>query len=218
MMDMITKNPTLKIISLILAITLWFFIKSKSGGEMTLVVPLELFHVPPTLMVTQVPEGAINVRMSGPLTQLEPTALTEVRARIDLSRARPGMNTFEILPDNVTIPRGLRITQIRPSSVTVKLDRVVDKVAHVKAVVRGRPASGYRLAAVVCAPAYITVQGAPSQVAGIKEVLTEEVDISGMRETVEIEVPLRLADLRLKEGVPGTVKVTVAVQKEPRSR
>jgi hypothetical protein len=59
------------------------------------------------------------------------------------------------------------------------------------------------------------VQGAHSQVAGLKEVLTEEVDISGMRETVEIEVPLRLADLRLKEGVPGTVKVTVAVQKEP---
>jgi YbbR domain-containing protein len=218
MMDMITKNPILKIISLILAITLWFFIKSKSGGEMTLAVPLELFRIPPTLMVTQVHEGTINVRLSGSLSQLEPAAIMKVRVRIDLSQARPGVNTFEILPDNVTIPRGLRIMQISPSWVKVELDRVVDKVARVKAVVRGQPASGYRLAAVICVPAHITVQGAPSQVAGIKEVLTEEVDISGLRETVEIEVPLRLADLRLKEGVPGTVKVTVAVQKEPRDR
>ena len=50
--------------------------------------------------------------------------------------------------------------------------------------------------------------------ADIKEVLTEEIDISGARETVTREVSLRLADLRLKEGVSGTVKVTVKIQKE----
>ncbi|RLB04071.1 MAG: YbbR-like domain-containing protein, partial [Deltaproteobacteria bacterium] len=41
-MRIITKNPILKVISLILAIILWLFVKSERGGEVGLVVPLEL--------------------------------------------------------------------------------------------------------------------------------------------------------------------------------
>jgi YbbR domain-containing protein len=126
-MNFITKNPTLKIISLILAVILWFFVKGKSGGEMALVVPLEFFHTPEGLMVTQVTADAITVRISGSLAQLEPSVLTKARARIDLARARLGVNTFDLLPDNFTFPPGLKITQISPSSVKVELDRIIDK-------------------------------------------------------------------------------------------
>jgi len=212
-MNFITKNPTLKIISLILAITLWFFVKSKSGGEMALVVPLEFFHTPEGLMVTQVNADAITVRISGSLAQLEPSVLTRARARIDLARARSGVNTVDVRADNFTFPPGLKITQISPSSVKVELDRIMDKVVPVRAMVRGRPAPGCRLTAVTVDPASITLRGQSSQMADITEVLTEEIDISGARETVTFKVPLRLADLRLREGVRGTVKVTVTVRK-----
>jgi YbbR domain-containing protein len=217
-MNFITKNPTVKIISLILAITLWFFVKSKSGGEMALVVPLEFFHTPEGLMVTQVNADVITVRISGPLAQLEPSLLTKARVRIDLARARSGVNTFDVLADNFTFPPGLKITQISPSSVKVELDRIMDKVVRVRAMVRGRPAPGCRLAAVTVDPASIMLRGQSSQLGGIKEVLTEEIDISGVRETVMFEVPLRLADLRLQEGVRGMVKVTVTVRKESGGR
>jgi len=214
----ITKNPTLKIISLILAIILWVFVKSKSGGEVGLVVPLEFYRVPSSFIVTQVTDEAINVRVNGSFLQLERLPTREIRARIDLSRARPGANSFDILPDNFNIPRGLEVTQISPSSVKVELDSVMEKVVHVKAAVKGRPARGYRITKVSVDPPYITLQGARSQLTGLTEVSTEVVDISGLKETVRVEAPLRIADLRLKKDVKRTVKVTVTVKEERRGR
>jgi len=213
-MKVITKNPTLKVISLILAIILWLFVRSTTEGEVGLQVPIEFFRCPASLIVTHVSADAITVRIMGAASQVERLSTREEKARIDLSGARPGTNTFDILPDNFTIPKVLKITQISPSSIKVEIDRVMDKVVRLKAVVKGEPAPGYRVAKIVVDPSSINLQGARRQLAGLKEVSTEEIDISGLRETVEIEVPLRLADLRLKEGVKSTVKVIVVVNKE----
>jgi YbbR domain-containing protein len=216
--NIITKNPTLKVISLILAIILWLFVKSKSESEVGLVVPLEFFRCPSSLIVTQVSEDTINVRIMGPLSQLERFPTREGRARIDLSNAQAGTNTFDIIPDNFNIPKALKITQISPSSVKVEIDRVMDKVVHVKAEVKGEPARWHRVTKIAVDPPYINLQGARSQLADLKEVLTEEVDISGLTETLEVEVPLKLADLSIKEGVKKTIKVTVAIKEERGSR
>lgn len=210
----ITKNPTLKAISLILAIILWLFVKSTSEGEVGLQVPIEFFRCPSSLIVIQVSEDAITVRIMGPLSQVERLSAREGKARIDLSDARAGTNTFDISPDNFSIPKTLKITQISPSSIKVELDRVMGKVVRVKAVVKGEPAPGYRVARIVVDPPAIKLQGARSRVAELKEVPTEEIDISGRRETLKAEVPLRFAGLRLKEGVKGTVKVVVVVKEE----
>ena len=53
---------------------------------------------------------------------------------------------------------------------------------------------------------------------GLKEVATEAVDISDLTESVEVEVPLRIADLRLKKAVKRTVKVTIVVEKERKKK
>lgn len=217
-MKFITKNPTLKIISLILAVILWVFVKSKSGGEVGLVVPLEFYRVPSNVIVTQVTDEAINVRVNGSFMQLERLPTREIRARIDLSRARPGTNSFDILPDNFNIPRGLEVTQISPSSVKVELDRVMEKVVHVKPTVKGRPARGYRIRKISVDPPYITLQGARSQLTALTEVSTEVVDISGLKETVKIAAPLRIGDLRLKKDVKRTATVTVTVTEKGQGR
>ena len=213
-MKLITKNPTLKVISLILAIILWVFVKSKSGGEVGLVIPLEFYRVPISLIVTHVSDEAINVRINGSFMQLQRLPTREIRARIDLSRARPGINSFDILPDNFNISKTLDITQISPSSVKVDLDRVMDKIVHVKTEIKGKPARGYRVTKITVDPPYISLQGAQSELAGLKEVFTEEVDISGLKESVGVEAPLRIADLKLKKAVRRTVKVTVVVTEE----
>jgi YbbR domain-containing protein len=217
-MNFITKNTTIKVISLILAIILWVFVKSKSGGEVGLVVPLEFYRVPTSLIVTNVTDDAINVRITGSVIQLQGLPTREIRARIDLSRARPGTNSFDILPDNFNISNTLDITQISPSSVKVDLDHVIEKMLHVKPVVQGKPARGYRVSKITVDPPFVNLQGAGGQLGGLKEVLTEEVDIADLKETVEVEVPLRIADLRLKKAVKRTVKVTIVVEEERKKK
>jgi YbbR domain-containing protein len=213
-LKVITKNPTLKVISLILAIILWLFVKSTSEGEVGLQIPLEFFHCPSNLMVTQVSADGITVRLVGPLLQLQRLSRNEKKARIDLSSAREGINTFDISADNFTFPQSFKLTQISPSAIKVEMDRVIDKVVWVKAVVEGEPAPGYRVTEIVVDPPFLNLQGARNQLKGLQEVLTEEIDISGVRETVKLEVPLRVADLSLKEGVKNKVAVIVTVRHE----
>ncbi len=210
----ITKNPALKAISLILAIILWLFVKSTSEGEVGLQVPLEFFRCPSGLIVTHVSEDAITVRIMGHLSQVEQLSAGEGKARIDLSNAKAGTNTFALSADNFVIPKTLKITQISPSTITVELDPVMGKVVRVKAVVKGKPAAGYRVARIVVDPPSIKLRGARSHLAQLQEVSTEEIDISGLKETLRGEVALRIADLRLKEAVKGTVRVIVVVKEE----
>jgi YbbR domain-containing protein len=217
-MKFFTKNTTLKVISLILAIILWVFVKSKSGGEVGLVVPLEFYRVPSNLIVTNVSDEAINVRITGSVIQLQRLPTREIRARLDLSRARPGTNSFDILPDNFNISKDLDITQISPSSVKIELDHVIEKMVHVKPLVQGKPARGYRVSKIIVEPPFINLQGAEGQLTRLKEIMTEEVNVSDLKETVEVEVPLRIADLRLKKAVKRTVKVTIVFVEERRKR
>ncbi len=213
-LKVITKNPTLKVVSLVLAIILWLFVKSTSEGEVGLQVPLEFFRCPANLIVTEVSEDAIQVRIMGPLAQVDQLSARAGKARIDLSNAKAGTNTFAISADNFVIPKTLKITQISPSSIKVELDPVMGRVVRVKAAVKGEPAPGYRVTRIVVAPSSIKLRGARSHLEGLREVSTEEIDISGLRKTSKAEVALRLADLRLKEEVKGTIQVTVVISQE----
>ncbi len=213
-----TKNPVLKIISLILAVILWLFVKSERTGEIGLVIPVELSGLSSRLIVTNVTDETVNVRINGPLSQLERLVTKEIRARVDLSRSQPGPNSFEIRPENVNVPQGLKLSQISPSSVGVELDRVADKIVHVKAVVKGKPAEGHRVVTISVDPPYVNLQGARGQLITLKEVFAEEVDISGLKETVKVEVPLRITDLRLKKGVEKRVRVIVEIKGEKKKK
>ena len=209
-----TSNPLLKIISLVLAIILWLFVRSEGSGELGLVVPLELYGLSSDLIVTNVTEEAINVRINGPRSQTERLSTKDIRVRINLSGAKFGANAFDILPDKLSVPQGLRVSQISPSSIKVTLDKVVDKIVRVKAVVKGKPAGGYRGAKISVDPIHINLQGARNQLLGVREVLTEEVDISGLKESIKVDVPLRLSGLKLKQGIEKKVRVVVEIREE----
>jgi len=212
--EIITKNPGLKAISLVLAIILWLFVTSETGGELSVATPLEFYELPGKLIVTSVSAEAINVRINGSRSQLERLASRDIRTRVDLSDAKQGANTFDILPRNVTVPQGLKISQISPSSIKVELDQVVDKIVRIQPVVQGKPEAGYRVTRITVDPRYIKLEGARSRLMEIREVSTEEIDVSGLRETVKVEVALRLADLNLKRGVARRVRVTVEIEEE----
>lgn len=214
MFKFITRNPGLKIISLILAVILWLFVKSETGGEVGLVAPVEFSSLPPTLIMVRLSDEVINLRVSGSLSKVERLSTRDVRVRIDLSSAKAGLNSFDILPRNISLPQGLTVTQMSPSTIKVEIDEVMDKIVRVNALVQGEPESGYRVSRVTVDPRYIKLQGSKTQLKTLKEVPTEEIDVSGFKETVKLEVPLRLSELNVKAGGDRKVRVTVHIEPE----
>lgn len=118
------KNKRLKLLALVFSAALWFFVAGQSNTEVGFLVPLGLKGIPADLTVTGGPPSEIEVRVSGARQVISALSSSQIIAEIDLSGGVEGVNTYNILPDNIITPVGVEVTGIRPSSVEVRLEKL----------------------------------------------------------------------------------------------
>lgn len=206
-----TENLGLKLLSLILAFFLWLFVKGSMREEVAVMVPVELEKVPSTLCVRGIDPPSVTVRLRGVLNQLNRLRLEEMSARLDLSGARSGTNTFLLRPDDFSLPPGIEVLRISPSEVKVRLSPLTTKRVRVRVALRGTPAEGFSVREVRVGPPFVLLKGPLEELKGLEEVETEEVDVGGIKEDLEVEVPLRLGGLPVR-CEPKKVKVKVELE------
>ena len=142
--NILLDNWGIKLVSLALSLTLWFYVTSKGKTEMTLTVPLELRNIPPDMAVVGDVAGSLEVRVQGQERVLRDiTSWKKVVGIIDLSMTRVGENTVRISPDDIKRPAGVTVTHMSLSEIKVKLEPLVRKTFRLKPVLHGVPAAGY---------------------------------------------------------------------------
>src|SRR5512139_2979547 len=92
----LTENIGLKVISLILAVSLWLFVVGEETSEIGLSIPVEIINVPPDLAVTNDVIDDINLRVSGPRRMIRRLASETLSKIIDLQDAQAGIINFDI--------------------------------------------------------------------------------------------------------------------------
>jgi YbbR domain-containing protein len=205
-----TQNVFLKLISVFFAVILWwYFVTSERGGETALSIPLDFRNIPSSLIIFENPVESINIRISGPATLLRRLSPRDVKAIIDLSDAKAGISTFEIQPEHITLPRGLRVSMRSPASVMLRFDELFKKTVLVEAVLVGKPLEGYKIAGVWVDPAAVEIVGAQSELRRLKKIFTEEVDVSGLKKDTIKNAALGLGDLHIKSVSSQEVKVNI---------
>ena len=81
---------------------------------------------------------------------------------------------------------------------------------RVRADIVGDPAEGYNVAWVEVDPAYVWLTGDRREVLGMREAITEPIEIRGQRESIDREVRLALPDhVWMEEARPLKVRVQV---------
>lgn len=215
MTGFLTKNLPLKLISILLAVILWYFVVSERSGETAISIPLDFRNIPTALIIIKNPEESINVRISGPATRLRGLSPKNVKAIIDLSDARPGVATFAIEPEQITLPRGMRVTMVSPASIVLRFDSLFKKNLPVEALLVGKPSEGYKLTGVGIDPPVIEIVGAQGELRGLRSIPTEEVDISGLKKDSVKKAPLDLRGLHVKSVSREEVKVSLRIAKVP---
>ena len=186
-MPILGKNLHLKVLSVILAIFLWFFISRGQGGEtmeISLGVPVELHNLPPEMEVIRGPVERVDVRLSGPRRVVSRVSQMGINIPLDLMGAAEGETTFELFTSDLKVPERITVTRVSPSSVTVLLERTVKKEVSVALPVEGVPAVGYRALEPVITPKTIEIKGPRTQLAGISTLKTAVVSVEGAAEDV----------------------------------
>ncbi len=159
---MLTRNLSLKLAALALAVFLWFWVLVREQN----LIPEQTYRA--TVTAENVQRG---LAVSGDLltTEVKLRGLREdveqagrsVTAYVACRGLGPGRHQ---LPVRVRVPGNVTVVSVRPSNATVVLEEIVTEGRAVELKLVGEPSSGYELVSVEASPRVVEVAGLRSAV------------------------------------------------------
>jgi len=207
------ENAALKMVSLILAVTLFILVSGEKETERSLRVGVAYVRPEERVLVTEVPDS-VEVWVRGPWTRikrLDPAGVDPIV--VDLTKHNDGDVRFDAA--DIRLPAGLEVTSIRPSSIRVQFEH--QKTVPVVPELVGAPPDGFIVEKVVAEPATIGLRGPQNTIDGIADVRTLPMSVVGKRAPFRQEVALVPLGRDLMTDV-DTVVIDVQVVEEVRTR
>jgi len=220
----------LKVLSVLVAVLVWFYLASDRGTEVvrTVTVPLEFLNVPADMSVTSGVRD-VDIQVSG---TREDTLLKmdTIASQVDLKGLGPGSYRR---PIQAILSSGLRLVEVSPPFVDLDLTRLVSRTLTVKVLVPEDLPPEYHLEEERVEPREVSVKGPEQMVASLDNVwvaptveqLLQEKELSlsvipfpGSDQRSPFMIEPAVADLffRLIKGFPRkVVPVRVELKGEP---
>ena len=211
--DFCTRNLKLKLLSLAIAMLLWWTVAREPEAQMLMRVPIEFYHVPKDLQFSSETEPQAQIRVRGPVHVLRELAQADVHPVIDLSNATAGEQTYPIRSNSIHLPKGAEIEQIIPAQLRLSFDRPLQRTVPVRARITGTLVSGFRIAAIMVEPESVQIDGPSRRVKIIESALTDPVDATGVIGTATFSTSVYTTDPLVKVNQVQSVRVTVVTEK-----
>src|SRR5208283_829099 len=208
MKKILFSNPGLKILSVVLAISMWIFVTYRGQSEMAVDVPIGFKNMPKGLELLRESAKMVALNLRGQERLLKSLKPMDINVVIDLSNAKRGETTYYLDKNAVIVPGTVEILRVEPTSVRVVLDESMVKTLPVKASILGSPEKGFKIALVDVKPAAVTVEGARTELAGMAVLRTEAVDVTGLDADISETVRLNINGRNIRTRTP---EVTVSI-------
>jgi len=208
--EMFSSNLGTKLISIIIAVVLWFIVLESRNVEATKELSLDVVTAADVMASNEVPEK-VAFRLSGPKAFLR-TVLDrhDEPIRINLATNKPGLVSYRIFSDNIRVPIGVKILSITPTVIPIKLEYVKHRDIPIKVELRGTPPDGIKILRVTVSPEVVRIKGAESRVDSLGELPTVPIDVSDLKQNLQREVALELSKYNVQlEGPLPKVKIEV---------
>lgn len=217
MWEYFKTNLPYRIISLLLAISLWAWVTMAQNPvkEAVYEIPLETKNLSGDLMVADKP-STVTVRVQGRQSVLANVTSRDYQAYVNLSDAHIGSN---LEPVEVIAPRGVEVIHTSPSQVNIVIDQIMQVQLPVRPNLTGEVATGFAVLEPSISPTEVLVDGPKSILDRIADVVVD-VSLKGQRESYQERVPVKIYDvdgnpmqdwLKIR---PETVEVFVPVIRE----
>jgi diadenylate cyclase len=204
-----------KVISLGLAIALWWAVSHDQTAVVQLAVPIEFHRIPTNLEIASLNIPEAEVRVRGPERLIHQLRSQEVHVEVDLSDARPGERTFDLTAQQVRLPQELQVMQVVPSQVRLTFDHMATRVVEVRPRVIGTMAPGYRIESVIPSPSTLMITGPEQRVNAVEAATTDPIDVSGVINRNTFVTNAFVADPLVQLAKPAPIHVTVITERVP---
>ena len=176
MMIHLKRNWPAKLLSLLAAIVMWFFIMRDQNPvmEVTYIIPVQVQNLNSGYIIEDAPD-VVRVVLAGPRDTIMSMKSDNLRAYIDASGVKPGQNNVTI---NFTPPAGMNLVEVKPDNITINVDEYAEKTIPVEIVPIGKFSDDIALKSVTIVPKEVTVSGRKQQVNAVSKVVMK-VNVAG---------------------------------------
>lgn len=201
-----THNRLLKIISLVLAVMLWFSITGGPRLERSFTVHLDLDrYIPDGWSLSKSYLSEIELRLRGPDNMIQrlansPEARAEISITLDRNSIQPtrDLQRLRIGSGNVLLRSGLEVINISPQEILVQIDRTRSESKEVHVNLDGSLPDGFQLfGEPEVRPDTVVVEGAES--------------LLNQQEAIRID--LNLSNLQVNG--PGIRSIAIPIERNP---
>jgi len=146
-------------VSLALAIFFWSSLMVVQGEmlEKIVTVPVEYTTSPENLILVGDKQQEVRLHLAGSKSDLASVQPDQMSAKIDLSKAVAGKQTFLITKENMRLSRGIQLLDVVPSSVELTLAEIVEHEVTVKPQLVGKLPGGLTIHSIKLNPAKLKV-------------------------------------------------------------
>ncbi|MDR3089504.1 MAG: hypothetical protein LBU39_06780 [Desulfobulbaceae bacterium] len=209
----------LRLVSVLIALGLWHMVGREDVVDKTVMVPVELLNLPRDLVIASQFKREIEVTISGPRVAIEKMTSGSVTRQVNLANAQPGTFVINNDTDSIPAPRGISVLRVQPASILLSIDKLAQKYFPVVPVTKGEVATGFQLDGLTMEPSGITITGPDTVLSQVEELRTKIIDLSGLKESKQIQAPLDLApgiveligDTSVTAGIRVSVKTVEKV-------
>ena len=190
--NLVSKDWVLKVISLVLAVVLWYFVGGEDRVNKNVMIPIEIINLPRDLVISNQFKKEIEVTVSGPRSMIQELSSRAITRQVNLSSATPGTMVIENDNKHIPVPRGITVQRVQPSSIILSLDKLIQKKFPVTAKTVGKVAEGYYLKSLKMDPDVITITGPLTTLSQVDELFTKPINLAGMKQSIQLQIPLVL--------------------------
>lgn len=188
----------IKAIALFITVTLWLGVTGLRAPTTTRLrsVPLNL-RVSNDIEVTNSPVREVDLVVTGDKRKIDLLNQRDLVVSLDLTDVPAGERSVQMTAENVNIelPTGIKLEEIQPDKIAVKLEAVEERDITVQAVTEGAAAEGFEIYNKTVSPAKVRVRGPASFVKSLDSVSTEKIDLENRRENFSVrQVALNVAN------------------------
>jgi YbbR domain-containing protein len=210
-------NVGIKIAAVVLALLVYFHVKTERQDELNFRVPVELKGLRDSLTWTGDLPQDVTVTMRGKLKNLLKLKLSSVRISVDVSEAGPGRFQRTLSAGDVPIEDASEVAVTHfagPEQVDIRIERKLSKSVRIVPVVTGKAPKGVVLLETpIVSPESTVVTGPASLISAMDSLCTEPIDISERREAFSLKMNLDLKTTPFTASEPA-VDVFIKLEAE----
>ena len=196
----ITRNWTMKLFCLALAFAVWQAVRENTSFEVVVAdVPVNVTAGDGRAVFDRSAD-TVNIRFRGSRDDIRFLSSDQVSVEIDISQHPDRLRqTIKFSPRYVKAPSRAHAVQFDPPEITVTMDREVERVLPVKALLEGDLPQSVQIEQAVCTPASVKVRGAERLLSELEQVRTVPISLDGRHNSFNTHVAIA------SSGQPWTI-------------